>query len=468
VASVPHPDGPLGFELYELLPDAVIAVDRQGVIRYANRQAGRLFRWEAQTLVSSPVEALLPEHLRERHIAHRVEYNSDPHMRPMGTGLDLVARRADGTTCPVDIMLSPLKHLAEPMVLAVVRDMTERRAAEETSRQSQGSLAAIVTSSADAIIGKTLDGIVTSWNEAAERMFGYSAGEMIGQSIRRIIPVDRQAEEDMILARLARSESAQHFETVRLVNDGRTFDAAITISPMRDTEGRVIGAAKIIRDISERKQAEQVLQASKDRLQFALNAAQLAWWQYDPIHNIVLWDARSKEMFEVAEDKTNIEEFKKRVHPDDLERVWAAVEAALDPTDPKPYAIEFRHLRADGEVRWVEAHGLTHFEGALPERRAVSMVGTAQDVTERKRHEEERREREEREHCLCARPTIAPRTCSVSCRQLPVKPRPVTLTTLSGASLSASRRFQPIKTCSSATSGRASMSRIWSAPSSRT
>jgi PAS domain S-box-containing protein len=134
MASVTHPDELLGFELFELLPDAIIVVDRRGLIQYANRQAGRLFRQEAQTLVSSPVEALLPEHLRERHIAHRVEYNSDPHMRPMGTGLDLVARRADGTMCSVDIMLNPLKHLAEPMVLAVVRDITERRAAEEQRR----------------------------------------------------------------------------------------------------------------------------------------------------------------------------------------------------------------------------------------------------------------------------------------------------------------------------------------------
>jgi PAS domain S-box-containing protein len=271
--------------------------------------------------------------------------------------------------------------------VGIVRDITARKSADD----AQARLAAIVTSSADAIVGKTLDGIVTSWNQAAERMFGYSAGEMIGQSIRRVIPADRQAEEDMILARLAQSESIQHFETVRLANNGRTFDASVTISPVRDTEGRVIGAAKIIRDISERKQAEQALQASKDRMQFALDAAQIGWWQYDPIHNTVLWDARLKEMFDVAEDKTDIKEFKKRVHPNDLERVWAAVEAALDPADPKPYAAEFQHQRADGEIRWVEAHGLVHFECVGRERRAVNMVGTAQDVTERKLREERER-----------------------------------------------------------------------------
>jgi PAS domain S-box-containing protein len=179
LASGAEPDDLLGFELFELLPDAIIGVDGKGIIRYANAQAGRLFGRERANLVSTSVETLLPQHLRQRHIAHRTQYASEPRMRPMGTGLDLVAKRADGTTFPVDIMLNPLKHLADPMVLAVVGDMTERRAAEDTLRQSQARLAAIVTSSADAIIGKTLDSIVTSWNEAAERLFGYSAGEIL-------------------------------------------------------------------------------------------------------------------------------------------------------------------------------------------------------------------------------------------------------------------------------------------------
>jgi PAS domain S-box-containing protein len=269
----------------------------------------------------------------------------------------------------------------------IVRDITGRKSAEE----AQARLAAIVTSSADAIMSKTLGSIVTSWNEAAERMFGYSADEIIGQSIRRLIPADRQPEEDMILARLARNECILHFETVGLARDGRTFDTSVTISPMRNAEGYIIGASKIVRDISARKHAEQSLQTSKDRLEFALDAARLGWWQYDPVHHVVFWNSRLKEMFEVAEDKTGIEEFTKRVHPDDLERVWAALEAALDPADPKPYAAEFRHRRVDGEVRWVEAHGLVHFEGAGREQHAVSMVGTAQDITARKLREERER-----------------------------------------------------------------------------
>jgi PAS domain S-box-containing protein len=162
--------------------------------------------------------------------------------------------------------------------LGVVRDITARKNAEE----AQARLAAIVTSSADAIIGKTLDGIVTTWNDAAERMFGYSAAEMIGQSVRRLIPSDRQPEEDMILARLARSECIVRFETIRRAKDGRTFDASITISPVRDADGRLIGASKIIRDITSRKRTEARLAEHEAQLALFVEHAPAAIAMFDP------------------------------------------------------------------------------------------------------------------------------------------------------------------------------------------
>jgi PAS domain S-box-containing protein len=160
----------------------------------------------------------------------------------------------------------------------LVRDITAHNSAEE----AQARLAAIVASSADAIIGKTLDGRVTSWNEAAERMFGWSATEMIGQSIRRLIPADKQAEEDTILARMARSESIEHHETTLLSKDGRTFDASITISPMRDAEGRNIGCSKIVRDITQRKRTEARLAEREAQLALFVEHAPAAIAMFDP------------------------------------------------------------------------------------------------------------------------------------------------------------------------------------------
>lgn len=118
-------------------------------------------------------------------------------------------------------------------------------------------LAALVESSSDAIISKTLDGIVTSWNSSAERTFGYTADEMIGQSILKIIPPDRQDEEELILGRIRRGDRLEHFETRRRRKDGRLIDIALTVSPIKDEHGRILGASKIARDISEERRARE-------------------------------------------------------------------------------------------------------------------------------------------------------------------------------------------------------------------
>jgi PAS domain S-box-containing protein len=153
----------------------------------------------------------------------------------------------------------------------------------------------------------------------------------------------------------------------------------------------------------EREQGERALraskdqvQASKDRLQLALNGSHLGWWQYDPLRRIGWGDARANEIhdFDIAEDEeVALEELLKRVHPDDVGGVEAAIATALDPADPKQYAHEYRIRRRDGSVRWVENHGIAYFEGAGPERRVAAFVGTLADVSERK-------EREERERLL--------------------------------------------------------------------
>jgi PAS domain S-box-containing protein len=222
VAAVTHlPE--LGFELFELLPDAILAVDQQGVIRYANGQAGRLFGQEPATLVATPVEGLIPEHLRERHIAHRAKYRSEPRMRPMGAGLDLVARRTDGTTFPVDIMLNPLQHLAEPMVLAVVRDMTDRQAAEQLLRREINHRAKNILSVVHAMVQQTKAGSCEEYvTRLSERIRGLSASYDL---------LVRKEWQNVSLAELVRAQLA-HF--------GDVLDARIA---MRGPELRITSAA---------------------------------------------------------------------------------------------------------------------------------------------------------------------------------------------------------------------------------
>ncbi|MGA7881546.1 MAG: PAS domain S-box protein [Terrimicrobiaceae bacterium] len=144
-------------------------------------------------------------------------------------------------------------------------DVTQRDVSEITSRR----LAAIVASSDDAIIGKDLNSVITSWNHGAERIFGYTAEEMIGTSIMRLIPSDRRAEEAEILARIRRGERFDHFETIRLAKDGRQVNISVTVSPIKDSAGHVVGASKVARDITERKEAEAALKKASEEVEEA-------------------------------------------------------------------------------------------------------------------------------------------------------------------------------------------------------
>ncbi len=169
------------------------------------------------------------------------------------------------------------------------------------------------------------------------------------------------------------------------IEDPTTVADLLLFGPLASYLVIVIGQ---MRAAVEREQAA----ASKDRMQLALDAAQLGWWQYDPLTRMVSADARCQEIFEAGTDAAPIDDLLTRVHPDDAERLWAAIKPALDPIDSKRSAAEFRLRRSNGGFRWVETLGLAHVEGER-DRRAVSMVGTAQDITERK-------EREEKEHLL--------------------------------------------------------------------
>lgn len=180
-------------------------------------------------------------------------------------GAKAIAERPDGTRYTFVPHPAPLFGPSGELRGAVnmLVDVTEHDRAEEATQR----LAAIVASSEDAIISKTLNGIVTSWNEAAERMFGYAPDEIIGQSILKLIPADRHGEEAEIVGRIRKGERVEHYETVRRRKDGSLFDISITVSPIKRQDETIIGASKIARDISERKRAEALLQQQAHRLE---------------------------------------------------------------------------------------------------------------------------------------------------------------------------------------------------------
>ena len=232
--------------LVESAPDAMVIVDMSGSIVLVNAQTERLFGYLREELLGQPVEVLVPDRFHDRHRGHRSRYFTDPHPRPMGAGLDLFGRRKDGSEFPVEISLSPLETADGTLTSSAIRDVSDRKRAEAAASH----FAAVVESSSDAIIGKTLDGIVMSWNAGAERLFGYSADEIRGKSISVLVPPGHDDDLPNILDRVRAGERVENLETVRGRKDGTHVKVSLTVSPIRDAHGNVVGASTIARDVS--------------------------------------------------------------------------------------------------------------------------------------------------------------------------------------------------------------------------
>ncbi|GAA0635589.1 hypothetical protein GCM10009535_09540 [Streptomyces thermocarboxydovorans] len=241
--------------LLEAAPDAMVIVDDTGTIKLVNAQTEALFGYRREELLGQSVELLVPHRLRGHHTQHRSAYAANRQVRPMGAGLDLYGLRRDGSEFPVEISLSPLETTEGLLVSAAVRDVSDRKAAEERISE----LASLVESSQDAILAKTLDGYITYWNTAAQRLYGYTAAEATGRHVSLLAPDDRHEEVTALLSRLRRGEKVEHFETLRVTKSGALLDVDVTVWPRRAPDGTVIGACAIVRDISDRKRAEAKL-----------------------------------------------------------------------------------------------------------------------------------------------------------------------------------------------------------------
>lgn len=262
--------------------DAIITKDLDGIITSWNPAAERMFGYSAVEAIGQSVRMIIPsERQREEDdVLARVRAGQKVEH------FETIRQRKDGTLVPVSLTVSPVRDQTGIIVGAskIARDLTQQRATQRDSAR----LAAIVESTDDAIASKDLNGIIRSWNRAAEKMFGYTAAEAIGQSIRMVIPADRQSEEDEVLARLRRGEKIDHFETVRRKKDGTLFPISLTVSPIRDASGEIIGASKIARDLSPlHNYTTKLEQEVKDRTA-ALEAAnaQLEAFAYSVSHDL--------------------------------------------------------------------------------------------------------------------------------------------------------------------------------------
>jgi PAS domain S-box-containing protein len=296
-----------------------------------------------------------------------------------------IATRCGGSLW-VEMSAAPVAE-GEPGFFAQFQDVTERIRAEMQRSQ----LAAIVESSADAIISKTVDGIILSWNPGAERLYGYAEAEAVGKPSSMLVPEGQTDEVAGLIARVVSGAPAEYCETARRRKHGSLVQVALTISAVRDANWNVIGASTIARDISERKRMEQELRASERRLALAQAAAGVGTWDWNVATNEIFWSPEMEELYGLVPGgfEGHYEGWSRTVHPEDLpEAERGLAEAVETMTD---WRLDFRIMRADGAERWMAASARPYID----DTGVCHVVGVNIDVTEQaiSRHELEESER---------------------------------------------------------------------------
>ena len=264
----------------------------------------------------------------------------------------------------------------------------------ENKVEAQSLLAAIVASSDDAIISQTLDGRITSWNTGAERLYGYTAHEAVGKSIHLIVPPEGRDQVTQILDRIRHGERVEHLETVRVRKDGRPVNVSLTVSPVHDRHGLIIGASKTARDITTRKEWEANRARSEEALKFAMSAGRMGAWTRNLSKDDVWWSPELAVLFGFGPDDVNYSRDRlfSLVKPEDRVRLTSTIEAALARHEDYQIEFQFRHART-GEWRWMEARGRAEYDAT---GRPTMLYGLGIDITDRMRAVEALREADRR------------------------------------------------------------------------
>jgi PAS domain S-box-containing protein len=355
----------------------LVMVDRHRRYTFANAAYSEIFHLSAPDLIGRRIEDMQPAlyAAQVRHCLDRAfaEERVTDEMHDARPGADrYYSVRYQPTTVDGEVRF----------VVAVFMDVTARKEAEATRML----LAAIIDSSHDAIVGKDLNGVVTSWNAGAERMFGYSAAEMVGQPILCLIPANRRSEEEAILARIRGGHTIDHFETIRLTKSGRELNVSVTVSPIKDASGTVVGASKIARDITERRRSEEALRSGEECMRLATEATGVGIWEWHLSTNEVSWDAQMFRIYGItptANGRLPYETWRHCVLPGDLSAQEDQQREAIRLRGRA--SLEFRVRRvSDGEVRHIRAVATVRVND-LGE--AESLVGTNLDITVRKQAE---------------------------------------------------------------------------------
>jgi two-component system, cell cycle sensor histidine kinase and response regulator CckA len=363
--------------IVEAVPEGIWTVDTQGRTIFCNERMAEILGTDMESMPElSCFETVFPEDLAEAQRQFAV------HMADDAPPFDFRLRRKDGSALWVSISCKPFHDDVGAAIglLGLFTEITARRQSE----QQRSLLAAIVESSDDAIISETPEGIILSWNTGAEKLYGYGAEEMTGRSISLLVPPDRPDEIPKILERIRRGERIEHYETQHVRKDKCRIEVSLTISPIRDGTGTIIGASAIARDITKRKESEAALRESEERFRRIADSAPVMIFASGPDQ---LANFFSKGWLDFTGRKLEQEldfGWTEGLHPEDRGAALAAISSSFAAHDG--CNIEYRLRRADGEYRWLLCRGIPRFgRGGDFE----GYIGSAIDITDARRAQEE-------------------------------------------------------------------------------
>ena len=366
--------------IIESAMDAIIAVTSDQRIVVFNAAAEKMFQCASQDAIGSALERFIPAPFRIAHVEHIKQFGETPvPNRSMGARGDLWAVRSNGESFPIEASISQIETPEKKLFTAIIRDITDRKQAEEARFRH----AVIQESSEDAIISTDLEGAVLSWNIGAQRMHSYSEAEMLGRSISLIIPAELRAEAELAARKVRAGHRIEHLETTRLNKSGNRLTVSLTLSPLRDWAGKIVGISEIARDITRSKKAEAALRESEERFRLVANTAPVMIWMAgtDKLCNYFNqpWLAFTGRSF--REELGN--GWAGGVHPEDRRACMETYTSAFDRRES--FEMEYRLRRHDGEYRWIFDLGVPRFnaDGSF-----AGYIGSSIDVTERKLAEE--------------------------------------------------------------------------------
>jgi PAS domain S-box-containing protein len=349
--------------------DCIVSIDATGTVIEFNAAAERTFGYTKAEAIGRPLTGLIvPSQFRARLTAGLAHYLATGEGPLIGKVIEIAAMRSDGSELPVEMSITAVNSGGAPILTGVLRNITARKRADETRTR----LAAIVGASDDAILSLALDDTILTWNAAADRLYGYVGNDMIGRNHRLLVPADKSDELIPIMARAARGETGEPFETQRRRKDGSLVDISLMISPIADPIGRISSVSTIARDITSRKRAEE-------RMRFVLEASGAGIWEMDFTTGVMQWSEilESQHGLRPGTFGGTFGAFVECVHPEDRDAVVETVTARQSRAN---FSMHYRALWPDGTVRWLSGAGRIDL-GLHGE--PLRGVGISLDVSER-------------------------------------------------------------------------------------